>query len=269
MLIDPFTVLAQIVNFLILVALLRHFLYGPITRAMSQRERMIAQRLEQAEQQEEEAQQEATRLRQMQQDFAAHKDQRLALMRSQLNEQRLTLLKQAKDEVDDARTRWYRALEQEKAAVLWTLRQQTAYQLAQTVRQVLRDLADADLEQQLVDVFLQHLGQLPASEQRILQAALAQADGAPIVIRSSFPLTAAVQGALTAAVQAAAADQAIAPQFEINSALGCGIELRSPGYKLDWSLAAYLDNLEHNLALTLDQQVNAEPTILSAPIISA
>ncbi|NER81960.1 MAG: ATP F0F1 synthase subunit B, partial [Leptolyngbya sp. SIO1D8] len=61
MLIDPFTTLAQIVNFLILVTLLKHFLYGPITRTMAQREQTIANRLEQAEQQEIAAQQEAER----------------------------------------------------------------------------------------------------------------------------------------------------------------------------------------------------------------
>ena len=36
---DWFTVIAQIINFLILVALLKRFLYGPIIRAMERRER--------------------------------------------------------------------------------------------------------------------------------------------------------------------------------------------------------------------------------------
>ena len=42
--IDWITVAAQIVNFLILVWLLQHFLYGPITRAMQRREQRIAER---------------------------------------------------------------------------------------------------------------------------------------------------------------------------------------------------------------------------------
>jgi F-type H+-transporting ATPase subunit b len=49
-LIDWFTVCAQIVNFLVLVALLKHFLYGPILRAMDAREQTIADRLAEAEQ---------------------------------------------------------------------------------------------------------------------------------------------------------------------------------------------------------------------------
>ena len=42
--IDFFTFFAQIVNFLILIYLLRRFLYGPITRAMAGREGRIAAR---------------------------------------------------------------------------------------------------------------------------------------------------------------------------------------------------------------------------------
>jgi F-type H+-transporting ATPase subunit b len=251
MLIDPFTVLAQIVNFLILVALLKHFLYGPITRAMTQREQTIAHQLEQAAQQEAVAQQEADRLRQMQQDFAAHRDQRLTELRSHLHDERLTLLAQAKDEVSQAKNRWYRALDQEKTSVLRRFRQQAAYQLAQTVRQVLTDLADADLEEHVVKVFLTRLRQLPASEQQSLQQALALADGAPIVIRSSWPLPADRQHAIAESLQIAE-PHPLTLTFETNADLGCGLELRTPGYKLDWNLTAYLNNLEQTLAVTLE-----------------
>ena len=46
MLINWFTVLAQIINFLILVFLLKRFLYKPILRAMAEREEKMADALE-------------------------------------------------------------------------------------------------------------------------------------------------------------------------------------------------------------------------------
>ena len=49
MLIDWFTVFAQIINFLILIFLLKRFLYGPITRAMEERKKKIATAIEQAD----------------------------------------------------------------------------------------------------------------------------------------------------------------------------------------------------------------------------
>ncbi len=47
--IDWLTVIAQIVNFLILVWLLKRFLYQPVINAMDQREQRIAERLQKAE----------------------------------------------------------------------------------------------------------------------------------------------------------------------------------------------------------------------------
>ena len=61
--IDWFTVSAQIINFLILVFLLKRFLYGPVIRAMDKREEAIAGRLKDAGQKQEEAQKEIDRYR--------------------------------------------------------------------------------------------------------------------------------------------------------------------------------------------------------------
>jgi F-type H+-transporting ATPase subunit b len=49
MLIDWVTVVAQIINFLILVYLLKRFLYGPIVQAMNEREERIREEIEQAD----------------------------------------------------------------------------------------------------------------------------------------------------------------------------------------------------------------------------
>ena len=49
MAIDWFTVGAQVINFLVLVYLLKRFLYGPIIRAMDRREQAIIARLGDAE----------------------------------------------------------------------------------------------------------------------------------------------------------------------------------------------------------------------------
>ncbi|MGB3614897.1 MAG: F0F1 ATP synthase subunit delta [Elainellaceae cyanobacterium] len=245
MLIDPVTVLAQIINFLVLVLLLKRFLYKPITRAMAQRQQTIAAQLEQAAQQEALARQEAARLAQMQQDFSAHRDQRLAQLRTELDEQRLTLLEQAKAEVSDAKHRWHLALEQEQAAVLRRFQQQAIAVLTQTLRRALQDLATAPLERQMVETFLERLKTIPEPEQQILQRALQQS---PATLYSSFPLEAATQQAITSALQAQTAERSAEPSFEVDPALGCGIALQVAGYQMAWNLADYLDDLERSVA---------------------
>ena len=60
---DWVTVSAQVVNFLVLIGLLKRFLYGPIVDAMDRRERHIAERLDEAMAREREAEGEARRHR--------------------------------------------------------------------------------------------------------------------------------------------------------------------------------------------------------------
>ena len=52
MLFDPFTMIAQLINFVVLVVALRHFLYKPVIDAMDERENKIAQRLTDADERE-------------------------------------------------------------------------------------------------------------------------------------------------------------------------------------------------------------------------
>ena len=55
MLIDWFTVVAQIVNFLVLVALLKHFLFGRLVKAIDERKKKVESCLADAEAKSKEA----------------------------------------------------------------------------------------------------------------------------------------------------------------------------------------------------------------------
>jgi len=77
MLIDWFTVIAQVVNFLILVWLLKRFLYKPILNAIDAREQRIAKELADAEAKQTEAQKERDEFQRKNEEFEL---QRTALM---------------------------------------------------------------------------------------------------------------------------------------------------------------------------------------------
>ena len=78
MLINWFTVAAQIVNFLILAVLLKRFLYGPIVRAMAAREERIASEMAVAAQKRREAEQEEAAITQKMQEIQAQRQEMLA-----------------------------------------------------------------------------------------------------------------------------------------------------------------------------------------------
>src|SRR5450759_2196577 len=92
MLIDWFTVIAQAVNFLILVWLMKRFLYKPILNAVDAREKRIAAELADAYAKKVEAQKER--------DEFQHKN-------DELDQQRATLLSKATDESKAERERLF------------------------------------------------------------------------------------------------------------------------------------------------------------------
>jgi len=103
MLIDWFTVLAQIVNFLILIFLLKRFLYGPITKAMEEREKKIATAVEQANSAEKKAKQHSEELAMEKQIFLEAREQILAEAKREIHTWQGNTLKEARLEVEDLR----------------------------------------------------------------------------------------------------------------------------------------------------------------------
>ncbi|WP_299492804.1 F0F1 ATP synthase subunit B [Acaryochloris sp. IP29b_bin.137] len=248
MLIDPLTVVAQIINFLILVALLRRFLYAPITQVMKKRERLIAQQLQDAAHQQEIAQQEAERWRQMQQSLEHRQASLLTQAQDAADEHRHQLLQQIRDEVDSTQTQWREAVKRERRVFLSVLQQRAGQQLAATLRCILQDLASANLEQQIAEAFITRLNHLPFSEQGVLETSLSNARGQELVISSTFPMPEDRKAQILAVLhQHAPAMESSVYQFVTIPDLICGIELKIPGYKLAWTIEQYLEQLEVKL----------------------
>jgi F-type H+-transporting ATPase subunit b len=182
---DWFTTVAQIVNFLILVALLKRFLYGPIVRAMDSREARITARLHEAEDKLAVAEQQMALYHDRLHELDARRDTLLVQAREDAEAQRQHLLEQARQEVQQAQARWRTMLQQERMAFLQELRQQAGQQVCAVARQALTDLASVDLERAVVDHFLDRL-QGVDDEVRYTLAAAAHAEG--VVVRSAFPM---------------------------------------------------------------------------------
>ena len=90
MLIDWFTVAAQIANFAILVWLLKRFLYRPVLDAMAAREKRVRETVAAADRQKAAAEEEANRLREQQDAFARQKEDLLEKARRSIRHARRT-----------------------------------------------------------------------------------------------------------------------------------------------------------------------------------
>jgi F-type H+-transporting ATPase subunit b len=240
-LIDWFTVAAQIVNFLILVGLLKYFLYGRIIRAMDQREEKIAARLSEAQEREQEAADERRHFQARQAELAQQQDDILNQARQEADSERRKLLEEAREEVEAVKARWYEALEREKNTFLQDLRQRAGRQVYTITRQALADLATADLELQIVEAFCRRLQEQPPEKRRELTEILQQ--GAEATIISAFVLPEEAKQKIEDILKDYLKDGA-ALRYQTSPEVISGIELKAPGHKVAWSLDHYLAELE-------------------------
>ena len=250
MLIDWFTVTAQVINFLVLVYLLKRFLYGPIIRAMDQREKRIALRLEEGQKKKDEAQQEMALYQKKNRDLDNQREEKLSQIKEEAEARRKELINEARNEVDAIRARWHGAIQREKEAFLQDLRQRAGKQTCAIARRVLKDLANVDLERHIIRVFIERLRNLDDQERTALNESIRKS-GQRINLRSAFEIPQEMAREIAAVLQNQGADP-LDLQLEISSEVICGIELKVYGRKIAWSLEDYVDTLEEALVEALE-----------------
>lgn len=245
MLLDWFTVVAQIVNFLILVLLLRRFLYRPILRIMDDREAKIAARLDEARRTQAEAQAEVEMYRRRSQELAERREALMFEAKEEAEAWREKLIARAHQEIDEARARWYESVRQEEAVFVQDVRERIGQQVIAIARQALADLANADLEGRMIGAFIEQIRDLDP-EARSRFAGAIQRAGNKMTLHSAFELWPEIRQTLQHELRAVAGDSA-AVTFVRDPNLICGIETRIESHKIAWTLDDYLEALSERL----------------------
>ncbi len=250
MLIDWFTVTAQVINFLVLVYLLKRFLYGPIVKAMDEREKKIALRLEEGRRKKNEAEREMERYLKKNLDLDNRREALLSEIKGEVDARRKELINEARNEVEAIRDNWHKAIKREKEAFLQDLRQRAGKETCAVVRLALKDLANVNLEHHIIRVFIERLRNLDEEELSALNESILKS-GQRINLRSAFEIPREMVRQITEALQNHGADP-VDLQLEVSSDIICGIELKVHGRKIAWSLEDYLETLEEALAEALE-----------------
>lgn len=259
MLIDWFTVGAQVLNFLILVWLLKRFLYKPILDAIDAREKRIAGQIGDAESKKAEAQKEQDDFRNKNEAFDEQRSALFSKAEDEAKTERDGMLNAARKDAADLRAAQETALHEDHTRLSGEITRSAAEEVIGIARKALEDLATVSLEERVEEVFTRRLRGMQGDSRLLMGEALKSASGTAIV-RSSFDLSvdqkAAIQNAINETFSAN-----IHVNFELSAALVCGIELTGNGQKLDWNIASYLTALDRGVGALLDSQTAliAEP----------
>lgn len=183
--VDWFTVVAQVINFLILMWLLRRFLYRPILNAIKAREKHITDQLADAKAIEATAQKSQDEFTQKNEAFDKQKAALLRDAKKDSETERDRLLSQVKEEADTLRSKRKEVLEQELKDLQENTARQIQGEVFATTKKLLHDLADESIEERMIAVFITRLRGLNAEGLATLGASK---PSQPVRISSAFAL---------------------------------------------------------------------------------
>lgn len=246
MLIDWFTVGAQVINFLILIWLMKRYLYQPILNAIDARETRIAAELSDADAKKAEAKKERDEFEQKNETFDKQRSELLAKAGDEAGAKAQQMMDAARKAADALSAKRQTALDREQQNLKQAIVQRTRDEVFAITRKALTDLADTTLEASMSDAFIRRVRALTGEAKDSLDAALKNSDQ-PAIIRSAFALPQEQRAAIGQAVnETFSADIRI--DFVVTPEVISGIELAAGGQKVAWSIADYLSAMEQRIA---------------------
>src|ERR1700733_2925208 len=162
MLIDWFTITAQALNFLILVGLLKHFLYKPILNASDTREKLIAKELADADAKKAEAQKEHEEFQKKNEEFDQQRAALLTRATDEAKVERQRLLDEARKGADALTAKRQESLIHDAQNLNQAISRFTQKEVFAITRKALTDLATTSLEERMGEGFDRRLRGLDA-----------------------------------------------------------------------------------------------------------
>ena len=231
--IDWVTVLAQIANFLVLLWLLKRFLYRPILDGIDAREAEITQRMAAADQAKQDAKVAESQFIKQRAQLVSDQDILLEKALSATEDQRDGLLSDARNRLQQEQKDWRKHLEHERVAFNKRLQETGADALIKLTRKALTDLADEQLE----DAIVRHVGkQLEPIAAELVQAA---AGNLKAQVSTRDALSAATQALLQTEVQQWLPDVTLS--FTTDAQQSPGLVMQVGGAQVSCTTDSYMD----------------------------
>lgn len=249
MLIDPFTLVVQVINFVILLVALKFVLFDRIVRHMDERQARLAEMRDEAHAEREQAEERNRELERRLAEIDREREERLAEAREEAKQRRAELIEKARAEVEKQRDRWRQALEDEREQLMRRVRRQVGEQVLDLTRQVLADLADADLQDRFIDAFERRIEALEPEERQELKGWVCD-DGRPVVVTTT-ELDDDERDRLRRLVRDLA-EKEVEVDFRRDDGLIGGLEVQVGGRAFGWTVDGYLEQVDESLRGIVD-----------------
>lgn len=237
---DWSTILLEIVNFLILIWLLKRLLYKPVLEAIAQRRAAIEASLREAGEKQAQAMTLQSQYENRLADWDKEKQAARAALRQELEAERQKQLAALKDalaaELEKARSQE----QHQRAETLRRLEESAVAQGAAFCTRLLQRLAGPELHNRLLDLLLEELEQLPEARRAELRHGW-RGQGPTVEAGSAYALTEAQQAQLQQALDRLAGVPCTIA-YRQDADLLAGLRLSAPPWTLGFNLG---DELQH------------------------
>lgn len=248
--INWFTVVAQIINFLILVWLLKKFLYQPVLDSMDQRQKKLAFIENEVKQNNENAKLIKEKYIAKEKAFDGLRKVLLLEANQNADAKRKALIEEAHQHVEELRKKWKNTLEQEQQLFLKKLSQQISEGLLLIVRKFMTRLSSKDIDEQLVLGFCRSLNDVSGDQRNELLESLNNSS-LEVFLRTDLILNEQSVAAIEASLKSLS-PKITNIEFKKDESLTMTFEVNINSHKIVWGLDEFLHILKNNVMRLLE-----------------
>jgi F-type H+-transporting ATPase subunit b len=235
---NPWTFLFEVLNFVVLAAVLYRLLYRPLHEAIDRRREAAARAQTEADKAHEQALALQQHLQAQLAEVQQQCDKALRESRARAEEERRRMLKDAEAEVQYRHEQARLALERERAEALRNLRGEMTNLAVEVIQRLLRESCDRTLSDQLALRLVEELQRLPSEKRQSVRDQFQPQDGA--VLETADELDAKTLRRITQATGDLVGQPITLATSTVPALLG-GVRLRLGGHIWDASLAGQLE----------------------------
>jgi F-type H+-transporting ATPase subunit b len=250
--INWFTVTAQMINFLILLYLLRRFLYHPMIKAMDERRERIEGKEREAQDKISAAEGRIQEYKNQSNRLEEEKNEILFSIHQQAEAEKKEFLERAREDIDIQKKLWEESIAKEQTHSLREMQRQIGLLSSQIARRALADLSGRKLERIIFDTFVDKLSSLEGKEINRLRERKGH-PGTKAMVSSTFDLNEEDKDSLQQLFKKMLIHDGPI-EYHIDPEMICGIKMELMGNQFEWSIGEYLRSLEDDFIKALEPE---------------
>lgn len=239
------TVFFQTINFLVIVWILKRYLFAPVLSSMDKREKAIQSRLKEAEEARIEAEKEKKQLLKKIAEVENAKSDVIAEAHKKSEKEQALLIKYLNSEINAKKSAFDKQLVEEREALRMSISDIAGDVIVNTVSAALKDLANEDVQTVILENFIDKISKGKIEKSELISEFYDKSKH--IVVATSFKIGSKEEAKIKVALSQLIGKKISNVEFKIDLSILCGIEVICDSLLIRFGMDTYISALKTNL----------------------